>query len=662
MDRAASGRIGRFHTAHGTVTTPTLLPVIHPRIQLIPARELRERFGAQMVITNSYILRKHDELRDRALREGVHAVLDWDGPVMTDSGTFQSYVYGDRGIDPRAITAFQRDIRTDVGTILDVFTEPHFTHEETSRHVEETIARARDAAAERGEMLLATTVQGSVFPDLREHCARELASLGQVFPIGGVVPLMEQQRYAELAEVVIASKRGLPAGAPVHLFGCGHPQVFALAVALGCDLFDSSSYVKYARDSRLMFADGTRSLGELEELPCPCPVCTSHTVRELRGMPDDDRERALAAHNLHASFAELRRVREAIREGSLWDLVEQRSATHPSFRDALRVLESPESKGWLEPHEPTSARRAFFHLTAHSPHRPLLHRLHARLETRYRPPHGANCLVLLPEAPRPFSLHYADLVARVRERCPGAAIAVDSALGIVPLELDEMYPFAQSVVPLDEALPAHPLVAEHRERFVAALGLPVVSRAPGEPLEALLARLPRGEGKVPQPDAARVRAVAEMQFGPGAAALLLRGKVRIVTSATTGKVRNVYADGAHVLSMRAQDGLFTLKIEGARRLLGLGAPRLRVVAEDDAAAFHREGKNVFARFVQGMDPELRPGDECLVVTPRDDLVACGRVLLTASEVRSFRVGMAARVREGVGAPSREEAAAAAEAP
>jgi tryptophanase len=155
-------------------------------------------------------------------------------------------------------------------------------------------------------MLLACTVQGGVFPELRERCARGVAPLGQLFPIGGVVPLMEQQRYAELCGVILASKRGLPAGNPVHLFGAGHPQVFALAAALGCDLFDSSSYIKYARDDRMMFLEGTKSLGDLAELPCACPVCSRDAVKELRGMPDDERERALAdaGYNLFGLHAD----------------------------------------------------------------------------------------------------------------------------------------------------------------------------------------------------------------------------------------------------------------------------------------------------------------------------------------------------------------------
>src|SRR5687767_6181312 len=98
--RDGAARLGRFATAHGTVTTPTLLPVLNPNLDYISAREMKRDFGTEMVITNSYIIRKSEALRTKALAEGVHALLDWDGPVMTDSGTFQMYVYGKVSVEP----------------------------------------------------------------------------------------------------------------------------------------------------------------------------------------------------------------------------------------------------------------------------------------------------------------------------------------------------------------------------------------------------------------------------------------------------------------------------------------------------------------------------------------------------------------------------------
>src|SRR5207249_11306469 len=121
----------------------------------------------------------------------------------------------------------------------------------------EPIGRAREAQSLRGEMALVGAVQGGLHPDLRERCARAVSPLGvSVCAIGGVVPLLESYRFQDLARVVIASKKGLDPAKPVHLFGAGHPLVLPLAALLGCDLFDSASYAKYARDGRMLFHDG----------------------------------------------------------------------------------------------------------------------------------------------------------------------------------------------------------------------------------------------------------------------------------------------------------------------------------------------------------------------------------------------------------------------
>jgi 7-cyano-7-deazaguanine tRNA-ribosyltransferase len=91
--RDAAGRICQFTTKHGTVTTPNLMPVINPNKMLISPKEMKKLFGTEIVITNSYIIQKSNKLREKALENGVHKLIDFDGPVMTDSGTFQSYIY-----------------------------------------------------------------------------------------------------------------------------------------------------------------------------------------------------------------------------------------------------------------------------------------------------------------------------------------------------------------------------------------------------------------------------------------------------------------------------------------------------------------------------------------------------------------------------------------
>ena len=237
-------RLGNYTTKHGTVTTPLLMPVVHPGKSEIPPHALSNEFGFQMVITNSYIIKSHERFRKKALEEGIHALLDFKGPIMTDSGTFQMYFHNlpEGEIDPLEIVRFQREIGSDIGTILDVFSEPNVGRSKVEEDTHLSIRRAKESVPEKGEMLLAGTVQGGIYPELREEAAVEMGKLDfDVHPIGGVVPLMEQYRYSEIVTAALAVKKHLPTNRPVHLFGCGHPMVFAQAELLGCDFFDSAS-------------------------------------------------------------------------------------------------------------------------------------------------------------------------------------------------------------------------------------------------------------------------------------------------------------------------------------------------------------------------------------------------------------------------------------
>ena len=154
---------------------------------------------------------------------------------------------------------------------------------------------------------------------IQEKAGRETGELGFSFcPIGAVVPLMESYRYTDLVRVVMAAKLGLPPSACVHLFGAGHPAMFALAVAMGCDVFDSAAYALYAKDRRYLTPQGSYRLDELSELPCACRVCRDHSAQEVR--ESNDAVRLLSLHNLAVSLAEISHVRQAIAEGTLWEL------------------------------------------------------------------------------------------------------------------------------------------------------------------------------------------------------------------------------------------------------------------------------------------------------------------------------------------------------
>jgi len=606
---------------------------------LISPREMKKLFGTEIVITNSYIIFKDEKLRAEALEEGVHKLIDFNGSVMTDSGTFQSYVYGNINIDPIKIVEFQRDIGSDIGTILDVFSTPDQSKSEVEHIIRETVKRAKKSVEIKGDMALACTVQGSIFPDLREKCAKQLSKINSdFFPIGGVVPLMENQRYTDLVRCIIYSKKGLNPSKPVHLFGAGHPLIFPLAVALGCDFFDSSAYAKYANDERFLFPWGTEKLDSLNELPCNCPICSKYTSSELKKMDKKNKTKEIAKHNLFITYMELKKIRNAISNGSLWELVERRANSNPYLMDALKEIRKKENKEFLEGFEPVSKKKALFYTGDQTIHRPDVFRIHKRLLERYKA--IFNTTIVFPEGIKPYSISYSDVVKKIFKKNCKTNILIDSHIGPVPLELDEMYPFAQSIFPdfLDKETEEY--LTKVFDEFTKDKN--IICWIGYETLNYIK---PSKE-KCKDFDTKKISAISDMQFGKGAGNAFLAGNIRIVKSKKTKKIRNVYLNEKHILSMRAEDGQFTLKLDGAKILHKyFKYPKLRVVINKDALEFVKDGKSVFSKFVKECDPNLRPFDECLIVNEEDELIAVGRCILNRTEMLSFNYGMAVKTRE-----------------
>lgn len=644
-DKDGLARICVLETPHGAIETPALLPVINPNQITVSPAEMKEKTGIQAIITNSYIIRKNDRLRETALGKGLHHLVGFDGPIMTDSGTFQAHVYGKIELDPLDIIEFQKAIGSDIGTVLDLFSEPEDSRDKAETDLAETISRTRMSAENKGNMLLAGPIQGGRFPDLREYAAREMSKFDcDVFPIGGVVPMMEKQMYFTLADAILSVKANLDPSKPVHLFGAGHPMLFSLAALMGCDMFDSSAYAKFAREGRMMFADGTRFLDDMRELPCHCPVCSGHTADELRNSPA--KEKLLALHNLYVSNSELRAVKQAIHEGRLWELAETRCRSHPSLLDALKCL--GKHIALLEAHEPMSRDLAYLYTSRESYYRPVVTRLRKRILERYEPPSDA-IEIMFPESARPYSRTFAESIRLAPSKVHFWA---DALFCPVPLELDEMYPISQSVTPdiLDPDVIREKEIVfrqfQESSKFASSpkrwTGLETMNGITGEPIS------------VPEANIARVKAVADMQFGKGAGAALLDGKVELVLSKNTDRIRNVMVEGVHVLSMRAGDGFFTLKPAGGQILLkAFPTPRLRVIVNPDSAEYNRQGRNVFCGFVVDVDAGIVPRDEVLVVDEKDGLCAIGQAKMIRSEMMAFKKGIAVKVRDGIGSPGKD---------
>lgn len=351
------GRLGRLSVGGRTVRTPALLPVINPHLQIITPAEM-QAMGVEALITNAYIFHQSEQFSSEVRERGLHDLLGFEGVIMTDSGSFQLSVYGDVCITNTETLDYQKAIGSDIWVPLDIPTSPFADRDTAERDLAVTMERLREARSVFGtDAPIAAPVQGGIHTDLRRQAAREISGMDFSFcPIGAVVPLMESYRYRDLLSVVMASKTALSLSSCIHLFGAGHPAMFAFAVAIGCDIFDSAAYALYAKEGRYLTPHGSYRLSDISDLPCACSVCRSHTADEIRS--SGEKERLLALHNLSVTLAEISRIRQAITDGTLWELVDERCRGHPQLLAAYRDLVQ-QSPG-LEPHDRSSKRRFFY--------------------------------------------------------------------------------------------------------------------------------------------------------------------------------------------------------------------------------------------------------------------------------------------------------------
>jgi 7-cyano-7-deazaguanine tRNA-ribosyltransferase len=457
-NRDLLARIGRLETRSGIIETPCLLPVVNPAIQTVSPKSMHEKFGCNALMTNAYILER--SFHDEAIQKGVHNLLGFDGVIVTDSGAYQNLVYGDLEISPEEIVLYQEEINSDVGTMLDIPTGWKASKEHAKHTVNETLRRAKQFTNVKtsNDIIWIGPVQGGKHLDLITECAREMSKLPfQIHALGSPTPVMEQYLFSILVDMIVTAKMNLPLQRPLHLFGAGHPFMFALAVALGCDSFDSAAYAIYARKDNYMTNYGTAKLSQLSYFPCPCPVCTQNTPNGMMEMPKNERQTLLAEHNLYVSFAEIKQIKQAIIEGRIWERLEMRAHNHPSLLSALKMLKKFES--YLEKQSPVIKRSGLFFFSSVGLSRPEIIRHKKRLSERYFPPEEANTLVLLPQGVTTI-FHKSEKQKKllsILQQKPESDVknvhfcTYTAPFGVIPIELGEVFPLFQheTTSPLD---------------------------------------------------------------------------------------------------------------------------------------------------------------------------------------------------------------------
>lgn len=339
-------RLGRFTTAHGTVETPAFMPVAtHGTVKGVTPAQLVE-LGATIVLSNAYHLAQRPGVEVLRSLGGVHGLMGWDGPILTDSGGFQvmsladlvrvddggvhfrSHVDGRAGyLRPEDAVGAQEAIGVDVAMSLDECVPAGATPERVAAAVARTTDWAARglAARRRADMALLGIVQGGLDPAQREASAAALTRMPfDGFAVGG---LSVGEPPAETARVAALSVALLPADRPRYLMGTGTPGDLLRFAGMGYDLFDCVLPTRNARNGMLFTREGKLMIRNARHAQdarpvddqCPCYTCRRfsrgalrhlHLAHEMLGA------QLATLHNLHFYLHLMREIRAALAEGT----------------------------------------------------------------------------------------------------------------------------------------------------------------------------------------------------------------------------------------------------------------------------------------------------------------------------------------------------------
>ena len=363
-----------MYTNHGKIETPAFVPVIHPVKQTIPSKKIKE-IGFDVVITNAYITKNN--YGDEAVKKGIHKIINFDKSIMTDSGGYQVLEYGDLEVLPSDMANFETGILTDFAIPLDKPTGYGLPIKKAEAYVKHTLTVCKqtlDDSEDNGQIWIGP-IQGGEHFDLVAKSTKALVDMGfQMLALGSPVEFMESYEYRLLAQMIVSAKKQMPESIPLHLFGAGHPLTIPFAIALGCDTFDSASYMLYAKQLRYMTDDGTRYLSDITVFPCNCEICSKYTPDELRQLEITNKINELAIHNLHAIKLEVDKVKQAIHEGRLWEYVIKKARAHPKLFEMIEVM--TENYEFLGLGTPKFKEKAIFLYSKEDQYRPEVQSFH----------------------------------------------------------------------------------------------------------------------------------------------------------------------------------------------------------------------------------------------------------------------------------------------
>jgi len=363
QDKHTGARLGVLHTPHGDIQTPIYMPVgTQATVKAMSPREMDE-IGTQILLSNTYHL--HLRPGEKLIKEagGLHAFMNWQKPILTDSGgfqvfslagirqikeegvTFQSHIDGSRHfISPETSMQIQQDLGADIAMAFDVCSPYPCDYETAKINMERThrwAKRCKDYHT-REDQALFGIVQGAFYKDLRIESAKVLSDMDFIgYGIGGLsVGEPKPVMYEMLDEIAPY----MPVGKPRYLMGVGTADCLFEGVLRGVDMFDCVLATRIARNGTIMTSKGrvviknarhAHEFGPLDE-DCDCYACKNFSrayIRHLFKAKEILGGRLASIHNLRFLLRTMEKIREAIKNDSFLELRKEFYANYDMSRN-----------------------------------------------------------------------------------------------------------------------------------------------------------------------------------------------------------------------------------------------------------------------------------------------------------------------------------------
>jgi len=348
--KQSGARLGRLHTPHGIIETPIFMPVgTQATVKTMTPEELKE-INSQIILSNTYhlYLRPGHKLIEKA--GGLHKFMNWDGPILTDSGGFQVFSLGplrkisEEGVEfrshldgskhfisPEKAVEIQNSLGSDIMMAFDECAPYPADHDYVKKSLERTTRwakRCKDAHKNTENQALFGIIQGGMYEDLRRQSAEEI--IGLDFPGYSIGGLSVGEPKKLMYEVLEYTTPLMPEDKPRYLMGVGSPDDLIEGVIRGVDMFDCVLPSRIGRNGTAMTSRGkvviknamhTESFEPLDP-ECDCYTCKNYTRAYLRHLFKANEVlglRLLTNHNLYFLLNLMKEVRQAIQEDRLLD-------------------------------------------------------------------------------------------------------------------------------------------------------------------------------------------------------------------------------------------------------------------------------------------------------------------------------------------------------